>query len=123
MHRWRKVSAPLLFAVGIGAALVVGWKIALASSVLLIIAVIAWDVVRPRRTARSHDKDAGAPGRGVGGLAGQAQHLTYEQQSLLGLLVAWVLSPLLDVDRSEHGRQRRDACLAALDEALIRFDD
>jgi hypothetical protein len=57
------------------------------------------------------------------GLASQAQRLTHEQQALLGLLVAWVFSPLLDLDPSEHGRHRRDVCLGALDEALTHFHD
>lgn len=56
-------------------------------------------------------------------LASQVRRLTYEQQALLGLLVTWVLSPLLEVDRSEHGRHRRDVCLGALDEALTQLHD
>jgi hypothetical protein len=57
------------------------------------------------------------------GLAKQAEQLPPEAQSLLGLLVVWTLSPLLGLDRTDHGRRRRSACLQLLDDAFAHAKD
>lgn len=56
-------------------------------------------------------------------LAIQAEKLTPEQQSLLGLLMAWLCSPLLRLDRTPYGHQRQDACLQLLDDAFAHRND
>lgn len=57
------------------------------------------------------------------GLAKQAGGLTPVAQSTLGLLLTWVISPLLLLDESEMGRKRSRECSAMLDEALASAGD
>lgn len=57
------------------------------------------------------------------GLAKQAERLTPVARSTLGMLLTWVISPLLLLDESELGRKRSKEGLAMLDEALASAGD
>jgi hypothetical protein len=56
-------------------------------------------------------------------LAKQAGQLSPDARSQLGLLVVWLLSPMLRLDRTAHGQERQGECLQLLDEAFAHVGD
>jgi hypothetical protein len=52
------------------------------------------------------------------GLRAQAQGLRPRARMALGLVLTWVLSPILSLDDSEEGRRRSAECRRLLDQAL-----
>ena len=52
------------------------------------------------------------------GLRGQAQGLPPRSRMALGLVLTWLLSPILRFDDSEEGRRRSAECRRLLDQAL-----
>jgi hypothetical protein len=57
------------------------------------------------------------------GLAGQAHDLPPQARMTMGLLLTWVLTPLLRLDDSEQGTKRSTACLELLDAGFAAVGD
>ncbi|GAB3444854.1 hypothetical protein GCM10027517_25090 [Phycicoccus ginsengisoli] len=56
------------------------------------------------------------------GLKGQARDLRPRERMVLGLLLTWVLAPVLRYDDTPEGRQRGEVCREWLDRALRDVD-
>jgi hypothetical protein len=57
-----------------------------------------------------------------GGLQGQAGDLLPRERMVLGLLLTWLLEPILRYDDTEQGRRRGEVCREWLDRALRDVD-